>query len=380
MNLLVRIARRVRRQFAPPRAPAGPLAERLDLSSPEVARHPFPHWEALRQTGAVHHLPKSGGWLVIGYEETKQALARPDIFSNAPYGEVDTVLLGEDPPRQAEIRRLVSRHFTPDALRTLEATAGRTARSLLNPELDAVTQFAQPVSRAVAAELIGFDAATLAELAAAADAAATEPLPVLIAALDAFSPRAAIYRTLLRDGEGLIGEVEARSLVRLLWLASNTTTERVIARAVLRLLEHPDVQQKVREDRALLAPFIEEVMRLHPPEHILPRLTGAEAQFGGVDIPAGAPVFLCVGAANRDPSQFPAPNELRLDRASRRHFAFGSGIHHCVGAPLARRVVAAALGALLDGAPRLRPLQPLGAEPYFSSMTALAPTRLEIGL
>ncbi len=380
MRLVARLGRLLRRSAPPAPAHGGALADRLDLSDPAVARDPFGQWEALRADGPVQHLPKSGGWIVLGYDEAREAMARPDLFSNAPYREVDAVLLGEDPPRQAEIRRLVSRHFTPDALRRLEATAARTARAMLKPELDAVTEFSQPVSRAVAAELIGFDAATLAEIAAAADAAATEPLPVLIAALDAFGPRAAIYRSLLRDGQGLIGEAEARSLVRLLWLASNTTTERVIARAVLRLVEHPDILSTLREERTLVAPFIEEVMRLHPPEHILPRLATAEARLGGATIPAGAPVFICVGAANRDPAHFPEPETLRLDRASRRHFAFGSGIHHCVGAPLARRVVAAAIDALLDGAPNLRPLQPPGSEPWFATMTASAPARLGIGL
>jgi cytochrome P450 len=248
--------------------------------------------------------------------------------------------------------------------------------------MDAVGGFSQPVSRAVGAELIGFDLETVEEVSAAADACATlpEPVPALVAALHVLAPRAAIYRQLLQDGEGLIGEEEARSLVALLWLASFTTTERVIARCVLRLLEHPDVHRSLLADPALLALLVEEVMRLHPPENLVPRLATGPTLLAGTNIPGGALVHLCLGAANRDPAIYDDPSALRLDRAYRRHFAFGSGIHHCVGAPLARRVAAAALGALLPRSAQLRPLGSLDATPWFATLTASNPSRLDIAL
>ena len=357
-------------------------ADTLDLNHPQVARNPFPFYEALRVAGPVQHLPLSGGWIVLSHEAVKEAFGRPQHFSNAPYQPVDPVLLGEDPPRQALVRRVVSRHFTPDALSGLEATAARTAKSLMRPEMDAVGGFSQPVSRAVAAELIGFDQATVAEVVGASDAAAAgaDPLGGLVGALHQFAPRAAIYRKFLRDGEGLIGEQEARSLVALLWLASFTTTERVIARGVLRLIEHADVHRAIVAEPALLAPFVEEVMRLHPPEHLVPRLATADTELAGTTIPAGSVVHLCLAAANRDPAVYDEADTLRLDRAYRRHFAFGGGIHHCLGAPLARRVVAAALTTLLGGAPGLRSVRPLEDTQWFASMTALSPSRLDIGL
>jgi cytochrome P450 len=357
-------------------------ADTIDLNHPQVARDPFPFYEALRPAGPVQFLPKNGGWIVLSHAAVKDAFARPEHFSNAPYQPVDPVLLGEDPPRQALVRRVVSRHFTPEALTRLEATAARTARGLLQPEMDAVSGFSQPVSRAVAAELIGFDRATVEEVVAAADAAASGPDPLagLVGALHGFAPRAAVYRQLLRDGEGLIGEEEARSLVGLLWLASFTTTERVIAWGVLRFLQHPDVRASVRADPQLFGAFIEEVMRLHPPEHLVPRLVTTKTELAGTVLPARALVYLSVAAANRDPELYDSADMLRLDRPHRRHFAFGGGIHHCVGAPLARRVVAAALAALLDGAPALRPVRPLAETPWFATMTALSPTRLEIAV
>jgi len=378
MSLLSRLRRLIARPPAAPLKPAGPMSETIDFNDPAVARDPYRHWEALRALGPVHHLPASGGWMVLGFDAIKEAFARPDAFSNAAYGRVDAVLLGEDPPRQAATRRLVSPHFTPRAIGRLEKVACHAARAALRPRFDAVRGFAQPVSRAVAKQLIGYDDATFAEIEAVADAAVGEVMAVLIAGLEPFSPRAAIYQRLLRDGEGVITEAEARSLVRLLWLASITTTERVIVRCLHCLVGNPALQQRIRADRALIEPFVEEVMRLHPPEHVLPRIASADAELGGKIIPAGAAVFLCVGAANRDPSQFEAPAELRLERGSKRHLAFGSGIHHCVGAPLARRVIAAALGELFGYSPELRAAEPLDALPWFATLNALSPTRMEV--
>jgi cytochrome P450 len=352
----------------------------IDLSVPAVSRDPFPFYEVLRTAGPVQWLPRHDAWIVLGYDAVKEAFARPEHFSSAPYREVDAVLLGEDPPRQALVRRLVSRCFTADALARLEATAARTAGALLRSEMDAVGGFSLPVSRAVAAELIGFDRATAEALVEATDVAAAgpEPLAGLVATLAGFAPRAAVYGQFLRDGDGLLGEAEVRSLVGLLWLASTTTTERVIAHGVLRLLHNAEVRAGVASDLGLLSPFIEEVMRLHPPEHLVPRLTTVDTHLAETSIPGGAVVHLCLGAANRDPAYFHDAFALRLDRPFRRHFAFGGGIHHCVGAPLARRVVAAALSALLRRSDQFRPLGSLHDLPWFASMTASSPTRLDI--
>jgi cytochrome P450 len=335
MRLLQRLRRVLGRAAAAPALldPHSASAATIDLGDPAVARDPFPFYEALRPAGPVQWLPRNGAWIVLGHDAVKDAFARPEHLSNAPYRPV-------------------------------------------------VGGFSLPVSRAVAAELIGFDRATLDELLEATGAAASAPDPMgsLIATLHGFAPRAAVYRQLLKDGEGLIGEAEAQSLVGLLWLASTTTTERVIAHSVLRLVQQRELQGALVADTALLPPFIEEVMRLHPPEHLVPRLTAVEMELAGTIIPAGAVVHLCLGAANRDPAHYDDPGTLRLDRAYRRHFGFGGGIHHCVGAPLARRVVAATLTALLRRSSAMRLRGSPDEIPWFASMTALSPSRLDIAL
>jgi cytochrome P450 len=382
MNLLARIVRKVKstaRSILTPAAAPHPrtatphhcTAATVDLGSPEIARDPFPHYEELRRAGSVQFLVKHDAWLVLGHDDVQFAFARPNLFSNQPYDEVDAVLLAADPPAHPPMRRIVMRYFSPGALDELCAFAEQHAASLLKPEIDVVRGYGLPLSEAVAAHLIGFDDRAVDDIRAA-HAEAPELGPYT-RALDRIAERATMYQSLRNDG---LGDAEARSLIRLLWLAATTTTERVIARCVLGLLQHPDVARAVAHDHALIPAFVEEVLRLHPPEHMVPRLTTEPVTLGGVDIPARALVYLSVAAANRDPAKFEEPSAVRLDRPPVRHFTFGLGIHHCVGATLGRREIATSVRTLLTHAPGFRAVQPLETIGYWSTMTANAVERL----
>ena len=365
-------ARQVRRLAFP--SPALPLsAETIDLGVPEIARDPFRYYELLRSGGSVQYLPKHGAWIVLGYDDVQEAMSRPQHFSNAPYNEIDAVLLGADPPEQAAVRRVITRYFSAQALDRLCAFAEAYAISLLKPELEIVQGYGLPLSEGVAAELLGLDEVAVNEIRAAR--LESSDVPQLIVTLDRIAERAAMYEALRGDG---MTDGQSRSLIRLLWLAATTTTERVIARCVLRLLRHPDLRAKLQASPDLIAPFVEEVLRLHPPELMVPRQTKEATELGGVTIPAGALVYLSVAAANRDPAKYDNPGELRLDRSSPRHFSFGSGIHHCIGATLGRREIATSLRVLLQHAPRFEASAPLEETELWSTMTANAVARLTI--
>ena len=141
--------------------------------------------------------------------------------------------------------------------------------------------------------------------------------------------------------------------------ASTETAERLIARAVLILLQRDDLRRTLADEPALLPAFVEEVLRLFPPEPTLLREAVRPASVGGVEIKAGGQLRLSVAAANRDPSRFEAPHALRLDLPKRHHFAFGGGVHQCIGAGLGRRLALVALRTLLRRAPGLAPAEPL---------------------
>jgi cytochrome P450 len=119
------------------------------------------------------------------------------------------------------------------------------------------------------------------------------------------------------------------------------------------LVDKPDLWQHLRRDRSLVEPVIEETLRYEGPIHRLNRVTTRDVEVSGVTIPAGDMVTIFYGAANRDPAAFAEPDEFRLDRDLRNHVGFGTGIHYCLGAPLARIETQITLNTFLDRFPQL---------------------------
>ena len=365
MKLIARVRRKLRlvarRLRNPPPAGNPPI----DLDAAEIARDPFPHYDLLRAKGTVQFLARHGAWIVLGHDEVQWAFTRPDLLSNRSYEDVDAVLLASDPPEHTAVRRTLNSYFARDVIERLGAFAGEYAASLLHDRVDAVAGYGRPVREAVAARLLGFEAA---EVEALRDAGThSADFGEYVRKVDALAHRAAMYERLRGDG---FDEPRARSLVRLFWIASTATTERVIAQCVLALLKHPHARTAIEKDPSLLPPFIEEVMRMHQPEPMLRRLATSDVDLGGARIPAGSMVYLSLAAANRDPRRYESPHELRLDRGASRHLTFGHGIHYCIGASLGRATVTAALRTLLAQAPDFYAAQPLESVRHCATMMA----------
>jgi cytochrome P450 len=146
-----------------------------------------------------------------------------------------------------------------------------------------------------------------------------------------------------------LSEDELVAMVLLLVVAGHETTANVIGNAMRRLIEHPEARRRLAAgDDDLVARAVEEHLRLDGPVQIAERIALEDASVDGLRIRKGQIVILAIGAANRDPNVFAAPEKLDLDRprSARAHLAFGAGAHFCIGAPLARRELAAALPAL----------------------------------
>lgn len=357
-----------------------PLSSTLDLEEPAVSADPYPWYERLRAEGDVVYLPRHNFWIVLGDEAAREVFARPESFSSAPYSFVDTAMLSLDPPLHGPVRRVVSRAFGGETLRRLETEAEALATDLLGGDMEAVAGFARPVSRRVAASLIGLDQAALDAIAETEQTAATSdaPFPLIVAAIDAVAPRAALMEKLLDEGEGIVGAEDALSLVRLLWLASTATTERTIAQCVLRLASDAGLHHRLRNAPQLVPGFVEEVLRLTPPENLIQRRAVSEAAIAGVTVPAGAAVQICLPAANRDPARYEAPGKLRLDRGAAGNLSFGSGIHQCVGGPMTRRVVNAAVKAFVDRYEQERPPRLAGEVTWLRAMVVCAPSAFRV--
>ena len=143
-------------------------------------------------------------------------------------------------------------------------------------------------------------------------------------------------------------KLQANVILHTLLSAGGESTTSLLGNAVRMLAEHRDLQDQLRENPELIPMFVEEALRLEPPFRYHMRFVPNDTALGGVEIPAGATVLLLWGAANRDPAMFDHPETIDLTREGpRRHVAFGRGIHHCVGAPLARVEARNVLSVLL---------------------------------
>lgn len=348
---ILRRARSAARRLAghlhrgPPPLPAeGPAL--FDLGDSRATHDPFPAFEDLRAGGEVHFLPRHGHWIVLGHDSVKEALSRPDAFSSSPQAQVDTVLLGADPPRHEAARRLVAGFLTGAAIADLAARAREHAAALVQPEFDLVGDFAVPLARGAAARLVGLEDREMAAVLKAPDISL--PAAAVTPESRARLQRSMLFGALLREGKGQIDEESALSLVRLLCRAATETTERLIVRAGAAWLGRAELRAQVGRDAAATAAFIEEIARLFPPEPNVVRRTTGPVSLGGVRIPGDAHVFLSLLAANRDPKRFAQPDQLRLDRGRNAHLAFSGGPHQCIGAGLGRQLAAAALACLAE--------------------------------
>jgi cytochrome P450 PksS len=170
------------------------------------------------------------------------------------------------------------------------------------------------------------------------------------------NPQSDIISALVQAEENgdTLNRLELMSMLFLLLVAGHETTVNLIGNGTLALMQHPQELRKLRENRALMKSAIEEMLRFNGPVDLTTmRWAFEDVALGDTVIPQGAPVVASLLAANRDPQHFPNPDQFDITRDPNKHIAFGTGIHYCVGAPLARLEGAIALNALLDRLPRL---------------------------
>jgi cytochrome P450 len=325
-------------------------------------------------------------WMVTRYADVRAALTDPRLAKDThrwPGGGrarpseatgVYAHMLHADPPDHTRLRRLVQKVFTPRRA-ALRPRAEEIAAGLLDDMaaargdvIDLLGAYARPLPIAVLCELLGIpvaDRAWLAVAVAAYDdrtehdrverelaayfteliaARRAEPGDDLVSAL-ALARDNAEHNAGAADG--LTGS-ELVSTVYLLVMAGFDTTVNLIASGTLALLTHPEEMARLGEDPSLLTVAVEELLRFtNPVNHANDRFTTEDVPVGDVVIPAGEWVLPAISSANRDPAQFPDPDCLDLGRDTSGHVAFGHGVHHCLGAPLARMEAEVALGALI---------------------------------
>ena len=362
---------------------------------------PFPLFARVRALGPVHPVRLADGhdaWLIVRHDEARAALNDPRLSKNMQAAMArgpDVVaeglpgpafarhMLSVDPPDHTRLRRLVSAAFSPRRVEGLRPQVQAIVDRLLDDmaargpdsEVDLVSAFAFPLPFTVICELLGVPeldraalgrgltsllvpTSTAAEFALAKEAsdAVVEMLGALVEAKQ-WVPGDDLVSGLIiaRDGEERLTAEELLSTIFQLIVAGHDTTTSMIGNTVVALLRNPEQLAELRADPTKLSAAIEECLRFDAPvPHSTFRYAVEPVDIGDVTIPVGAQVIICLAAANRDERRYDHSEELDLDRPEARHLAFGHGIHHCLGAILARMEGQLAVGSLLLRFPDLR--------------------------
>ncbi|MPZ82453.1 MAG: cytochrome P450 [Actinophytocola sp.] len=349
-------------------------AYRAAQREPGMIRVQLPHgepaWLATRYADAR---------LVLGDNRFSRAEARTHDAPRMRDGQLDSGILSMDPPEHTRLRTLVAKAFTVRRVEELRPRGRDMAEGLVDdmvaagPPVDLVDAFALPLPVAVICELLGVpvedrgrfrvwsdDALSTSRLTAEQFAASREEMRAYMSGLIArhrAEPADDLMTALIeaRDERDRLSELELVDLCAGILVAGHETTASQIPNFVLTLLDHPRRLARLREDPSLLAGAVEELMRFVPlgAGAGFPRYATEDVLVGDVLVRAGEPVIVAIGAANRDALRFDDADELRVDRPAAQHLGFGHGVHHCLGAALARMELQEALRVLFTRLPGL---------------------------
>jgi cytochrome P450 len=375
-------------------APTLPLHMRRD------GFDPVPDMAAMRDDEGVREVDTAFGmpaFLVARHADVKAVLADSARFSNESRRAFDAPgapkfsdeerermragnLLGVDPPEHTRLRRMLTPEFTVRRMRRLEPRIIEIVDDHLDAmekagaPADLVADFALPIPSLVICELLGVPYTDRAEFQERTSKLLDISLPMdermdlgresreymadLVARAQA-EPGEDMLGMLVREhGRGNDGDLTTDELIGiagLLLIAGHETTSNMLGLGTLALLRHPDQLALVRDDPAAVAPAVEELLRFLGIVHSgIPRTTTEDVEVGGVAIPADSLVILALAAANRDPRVVADGDRLDITRDAAGHVAFGHGVHHCLGAPLARMEMRIAFPGLLRRFPGLK--------------------------
>jgi cytochrome P450 len=370
---------------------------------PRLRTDPYAVYRELREESPVYWQPGMQTWVLTRYQDNLAALRDHAAFSSertrarnvlvqqlesyrlssGPLGTTPT-MLSIDPPAHTRMRSLANKAFTPRVDERSRPHIAEIAEELLDalPEpgsLDVVADLAVPLPMIVIAEVLGVPVSDRERFRGwSNDIAASlggpfQPQDVLDRARDSSNAVADYFRDLIarRRGEprddlisalmaaeeqgDLLTEDELIATCILLLIAGNETTTHLIGNGMLALLRNPDQRRRLQADPSLILTAVDEMLRYEGSVQMTSRIVDHDLDFRGQHFEEGQVVLLLLGAANRDPEQFPDPEVFDVSRRPNRHLAFGQGIHYCLGAPLALAEAQIAFQTLLRRLPEPEP-------------------------
>ncbi len=378
----------------------------FDPFDPSVVEDPWEFFAALRRDAPVYRLPNGVYTVISRYADVRQAALSPETFSSnlvallmqgqtdgdtpsvfeVPSGGAQAVdvLAIADAPNHTRQRKLSNKAFSMRRVASIEPHLRSLAEELVGAfhprgEADWVKEMAVPLPVTIIAELIGLPLADAPQLKRWSDASVAllsgintpeqvaanaaeigELIEYLAKQFDAAcaAPKDDVLGDLIRasqDPDEALSRDEVVSILLQLLTAGNETTTSLIGSSLMLMLQHPDLEKRLRADTSLIDAFIEEAIRLESPFYGHFRVVRTDTELAGVPLAEGTRLMLSWASANRDEREFERPDEVDLKRPNlRAHLSFGIGIHHCIGAALARLETRLALEMLLARTRSLR--------------------------
>jgi len=380
--------------MTPPAADGAPLE--FNPLDPAFIADPYPFYRRLREAAPVFKTPQ-GFWLITRYEDAAFVLRDKrfgkDFVGNIErrYGDLARMnepaiaslartMLVLDPPDHTRLRGLVTKAFTArrvaDMRPRIKALVDEQLDRVIDKgQMDVMRDLAHRLPVIVICDMLGIPEEHRAPFLAGSNVNGRilEPVPMSREELDQANlntQMAGVYFKQLCDlrrrepkddlttelvraedaGDKLTAE-ELEANIGLLFGAGHETTTNLIGNGLLALHRQPDQWQRLKADPSLIANAIEELLRYDSSVQLTGRVTMAEVEIGGVTLPAHEAIVTLLGAANRDPAHYEDPDRLDVGRQNVRPMSFGGGIHHCLGAQLARLEAELVFTALVERLP-----------------------------
>lgn len=371
---------------------------------PEFCANPYPVYHHLRSEDPVHQTKSfmSNEWLLTRYDDVKLVLNDPRFYVddlperlkhksfylrqqgdfNVLTQTISKWLFFLNPPDHTQLRGLVSKAFAPGEVECMRPYIQEIVDELIGKVQDAgvmdiISNLASPLPAIVTAKILGVpteERTKLTQWAYELFRVFDQPMSlegyehlnrVALEFREYFhdlvverekKPKEDLISNLIaaRDQGGKLSEEELLAFCAMLFSVGQETTENFIGNAMLALLHHPDQMEKLKREPTIIQTAVGELLRYDSPVQLIARVSIADVSIGDKMIRAGERVHLSLGAANRDPAQFPNPDQLDITRRDNRNLPFGSGIHYCLGAALARVQGQIAINTLVQRLPNLK--------------------------
>jgi cytochrome P450 len=316
-------------------------------------------WKTLRDAGPVVFM--NGHYYLTRREDVLAALRNPKVFSSRlalqpPGSPIPVVPLAFDPPEHTRYRKILTPFFSPHGLSKSRPVLERHAADMIaafadRRECEAMAEFARLYPFQVFLDLYGLPLEDLDRVVAWKDAIVAdkpfltqEDMAAGYKLMEYLAEAIAQRRqnpgpdmlSQVMASEGNFTDLELLGMSHLLILAGLDTVTAAIGFSLFELARRPQLREALRDNPKQIRVFIEEIVRLEPSAPVAPRVTTQIVNVGGMTLPAGTPVRLCMAAVNRDDTDAMSTNDLVMDGKVHRHWGFGGGPHRCLGSHLAR--------------------------------------------